>query len=231
MKHCLMKQCLLLTPVLLLLGCGDHVEQYTLPDQVTDFTALFEGHCAGCHGHDGRLGAARPLNDPVFLAVVGKQLQQIITHGVPKTPMPAFGKNAGGDLTDQQIAILADQIIQRWSRPRDFTAVALPPYSADLGDAEAGATVFRANCASCHGEEGTGGPKAGSVVDLSYLALVSDQSLRSDVIAGRSDRGAPDWRGPSTGRPLTPVEISNVVAWLSGHRTPINLTQRGTNLP
>ena len=226
-----MKQCLLLTPVILLLGCGDHVEQYTLPDQVTDFTALFEGHCAGCHGHDGRLGAARPLNDPVFLAVVGKQLQEIITHGVPKTPMPAFGKNAGGDLTDQQIAILADQIIQRWSRPRDFTAVALPPYSADLGDAEAGATVFRANCASCHGEEGTGGPKAGSVVDLSYLALVSDQSLRSDVIAGRSDRGAPDWRGPSTGRPLTPVEISNVVAWLSGHRTPINLTQRGTNLP
>ena len=226
-----MKRFLLLTPVLLLLGCGGHVEQYTLPEQVTDFTALFEGNCAGCHGHDGRLGAARPLNDPVFLAVIGKQLQQIISHGVPKTPMPAFAKNAGGDLTDQQIAILADQIIQRWSRPRDFTAVALPPYSADLGDAKAGATVFRANCASCHGEEGTGGPKAGSVVDLSYLALVSDQSLRSDVIAGRSDRGAPDWRGPSTGRPLTPVEICNVVAWISGHRTPINLTQRGTNLP
>ena len=226
-----MKQCLLLTPVILLLGCGDHVEQYTMPDQVTDFTALFEGNCAGCHGHDGRLGAARPLNDPVFLAVVGKQLRQIISNGVPKTPMPAFAKNAGGDLTDQQIAILADQIIQRWSRPRDFTAVALPPYSADLGDAEAGATVFRANCASCHGEEGTGGPKAGSVVDLSYLALVSDQSLRSDVIAGRSDRGAPDWRSVSTGHPLTPPEISNVVAWISEHRTPINLTQRGTNLP
>jgi len=231
MKHCLKKHCLLLTPVLLLFGCGDHVEQYTMPDQVTDFTALFEGNCAGCHGHDGRLGAARPLNDPVFLAVVGKQLRQIITNGVPKTPMPAFGKTAGGDLTDQQIAILTDQIIQRWSRPRDFTAVALPPYSADLGDAKAGANVFRTHCVSCHGEEGGGGPKAGSVVDLSYLALVSDQSLRSDVIAGRSDRGAPDWRSASTGHPLTQPEISNVVAWISGHRTPINLNQRGTNLP
>jgi mono/diheme cytochrome c family protein len=226
-----MKWYLLLTPAIFLLGCGGHVEQYTLPDQVTNFTALFEGNCAGCHGHDGRLGAARPLNDPVFLAVIGKQLRQIISTGVPKTPMPAFAKNAGGDLTDQQITILADQINQRWSRPRDFTAVPLPPYSADLGDAKAGATVFRANCASCHGEEGGGSPKAGSVVNLSYLALVSDQSLRSDVIAGRSDRGAPDWRSDSTGHPLTPPEISNVVAWISEHRTPINLTQRGTNLP
>jgi mono/diheme cytochrome c family protein len=193
---------------------------------------LFEGNCSGCHGHDGRLGAARPLNDPVFLAVIGKQqLRQIIANGVAKTPMPAFANSAGGSLTDQQITILADQIDQRWSRPGDFTAVALPPYSADLGDAKAGATVFRTRCASCHGEEGTGGPKAGSVVDPSYLALVSDQSLRTSVIAGRSDQGTPDWRGPATGSPLTPVEISNVVAWISGHRTPINLTQRGTNLP
>lgn len=227
-----MKRCLLLTPAILLFGCGGHVEQYTLPDQMTNFTALFEGNCAGCHGHDGRLGAARPLNDPVFLAVIGKQeLELIIANGVPKTPMPAFAKNAGGDLTDHQITILADQISQRWSRPRDFIGVAVPPYSADLGDAKAGATVFRTKCASCHGEEGTGGPKAGSVVDPSYLALVSDQSLRTSVIAGRSDQGTPDWRSPSTGAPLTPVEISNVVAWISGHRTPINLTQRGTNLP
>ena len=226
-----MKLCLLLTPAILLLGCGGHVEQYTLPDQVTNFTALFEGNCAGCHGHDGRMGAARPLNDPVFLAVIGKQLRQIISNGVPKTAMPAFANTAGGSLTDQQITILADQIDQRWSRPGDFAAVALPPYSADLGDAKAGAIVFRTKCASCHGEDGTGGPKAGSVVDPSYLALVSDQSLRTSVIAGRSDQGTPDWRGPSTGPPLTPVEISNVVAWISGHRTPINLTQRGTNLP
>jgi mono/diheme cytochrome c family protein len=227
-----MKRYLLLTPVILLLGCADHVEQYTLPEQVTNFTALFEGNCAGCHGHNGRLGAARPLNDPVFLAVIGKQkLREIIANGVPKTAMPAFAKNAGGDLTDQQITIVADQIDQRWSRPRDYTAVTLPPYSADLGDAKAGATVFRAKCASCHGQEGEGGPRAGSIVDPSFLALVSDQSLRSSVIAGRSDRGVPDWRSDSPEHPLTPPEISNAVAWISEHRTPINLTQRGTRLP
>ena len=228
-----MKTWLLVAPAILLLGCGRHVERFVLPDQIADFTALYESNCAGCHGHDGRLGAARPLNDPVFLAVIGKgMLRQVIANGVPKTAMPAFAQNAGGGLTDHQITILADQIEDRWSRPQDFAAVAVPPYRAELGDSKDGATVFHAYCASCHGEDGTGSSKAGSVVDLAFLSLVSDQSLRTTVIAGRSDQGSQDWRNDSPGHPMTPREISDVVAWLSEHRAaPFNLTQRGTKLP
>jgi mono/diheme cytochrome c family protein len=222
-----MKRCLLVIPAILLVGCGDRIEQYTLPDQVTDFTALYENNCAGCHGRDGRLGAARPLNDPVFLAVIGKQkLRDTIANGVPKRAMPAFAKNAGGELTDQQITILADQIDERWSRPRDFAAVALPPYSADLGDPKSGETVFQKQCAVCHGTDGTAKAIAGSITDPSFLALVSDQSLRTSVIAGRSDRGMPDWRNHAPA--LTPQDVSDVVAWVSAHRTPVILTQRGT---
>ena len=226
-----MKRCLLVAPAILLLGCGHKVEQFVFPDQVTDFTALYESNCAGCHGRDGRLGAARPLNDPVFLAVIGKdKLRDTIANGVPKTAMPAFAKNAGGGLTDQQITILANQMDAQWSQPQDFVAVALPSYRADLGDPKAGETVFHNNCASCHGEEGVGSRQAGSVIDVAFLALVSDQSLRTTVIAGRSDRGMPDWRKHS--KTLTPQDISDVVAWLSAHRvTPITLTQRGTKLP
>jgi len=146
--------------------------------------------------------------------------------------MPAFAKNGGGDLTDQQIAILADQMEARWSRPQEFGAIALPPYSAELGDPKAGAAVFHAYCASCHGEEGTGGAKPGSIVDPSFLALASDQSLRTTVIAGRSDEGSPDYRNAAPGHPMAPKEISDVVAWLSSHRVvPMNLSQRGTKLP
>jgi len=36
-----------------------------LPSQVVAFDALYSRHCAGCHGVDGTLGDARPLNDPV----------------------------------------------------------------------------------------------------------------------------------------------------------------------
>jgi mono/diheme cytochrome c family protein len=225
-----MKRCLLVAPAILMLGCSHKVEQFVFPDQVTDFTALYGSNCAGCHGRAGRLGAARPLNDPVFLAVIGKdKLKDVIANGVPKTAMPAFAKNTGGGLTDQQIMILASQIDAQWSRPQDFDTVALPSYRADLGDSKAGEAVFHNNCASCHGEDGVGG-KAGSTIDVAFLALVSDQSLRTTVIAGRSDRGMPDWRQHS--KALTSQDVSDVVAWLSMHRvTPITLTQRGTKLP
>src|SRR5258708_1781039 len=190
-----MKRCLLLAPAILLLGCGDRIEHYTLPDQITDFTALYGNNCAGCHGRDGRNGAARPLNDPFFLAVIGKQtLKDVIASGVLRTAMPAFAQNAGGALTDQQITILANQIEERWSGPQDFTAGALPPYRADLGDPKAGEPVFRKHCAGCHGEDGARRSIAGSVTDPSFLALVSDQSLRTTAIAGRRHRGMPDWR-------------------------------------
>jgi mono/diheme cytochrome c family protein len=225
-----MKRCLLLAPVILLLGCGDRIEHYTLPDQITEFTALYDNNCAGCHGRDGRNGAARPLNDPVFLAVIGKQtLKDVIASGVPRTAMPAFAQNAGGALTDQQIAILADQIEQRWSRPQDFAPASVPAYRADLGDPKAGEAVFRKHCAKCHGEDGARRSIAGSVADPSFLALVSDQSLRTTVIAGRSDRGMPDWRKHSPA--LTQQDVSDVVAWISSRRAPVMMTKRGTKLP
>jgi cytochrome c oxidase cbb3-type subunit 3 len=232
-----MKRCVLLAPAILLLGCGHKVEQFVLPDQVADFAALYQNNCAGCHGSGGRLGAARPLNDPLFVAVIGKEeLRNVIANGVPKTAMPAFAKNAGGDLTDPQVTLLADQIAGRWSQPQDFVGVALPSYRAEPGDPRAGETAFRTYCANCHGEIGAGGPVAGSVIDPAFLALGSDQSLRTTVIAGRSDQEKPDWRNDLPGHPMTPKEISDVVAWLSAHRTapaPLitTLTQRGTKLP
>src|SRR5262245_32900869 len=105
-----MKRCLLLIPAMLLVGCGDRIEQYTRPEQITGFDALFGSNCAGCHGRDGRSGAAPRLNDPAFLAVIGKDaLREVITNGVAGTPMPAFAQSRGGGLSDRQIEILADQ--------------------------------------------------------------------------------------------------------------------------
>jgi hypothetical protein len=60
-------------------------------------------------------------------------------------------------------------------------------------------------------------------VDGSYLALVSDQGLRTTVIAGRPDLGAPDWRGNVRGSAMTSQDVSDVVAWLSAQRP-----ERGT---
>jgi cytochrome c oxidase cbb3-type subunit 3 len=214
---------------IVLLGCGHRTEQYILPDQITDFSALFGSNCAGCHGPDGRSGAARPLNDPLLMALIGKEkLRDVIANGVKGTAMPAFAQNAGGTLTDQQVAILADQMEARWSRPRDFAGVALPAYSADLGDPKRGESVFERDCSKCHGERGIGG----SIIDPAFLSLVSNQSLRTAVLTGRADRGMPDWRSHAPGPAMTDQEISDVVAWLSAHRAiPEILAKGGTSQP
>jgi mono/diheme cytochrome c family protein len=218
--------------VLLLAGCGHRAEQYTLPDEVTDFAVLYAQNCSACHGNDGHGGAARPLNDPLYLTLIGEdRLGGVIAKGVPHTAMPPFLRNTGGTLTARQIAILAGQMQSRWSRSQDFAGVPLPPYSADLGDPSRGASAFRTYCAICHGPNGTGGTQGGSVVNPAFLSLVSDQDLRTMVIAGRADQRIPDWRGAAAGRVMTPQEISDVVAWLSAHREDGGNVARGIDLP
>jgi hypothetical protein len=74
-------------------------------------------------------------------------------------------------------------------------------------------------------------PKGGSVVDPAFLALVSDQDLRTMVIAGRADQRIPDWRGDAAARAMTPQEISDVVAWLSAYREDSGNVAKGMNRP
>jgi mono/diheme cytochrome c family protein len=196
-----------------------------------NFNQLYSQNCAGCHGTEGRFGSARPLNDPLYLAVAGPDvLRQVMANGVNGTSMPAFALHAGGSLTDKQIDSLVEGMIANWGRPGDFKDVTLPPYSlrdaiasgSGPGGAEHGAQVFKVNCAQCHGTDGQGGPKSASVVDPNFLALVSDQSLRTTTIAGRPDLGKPDWRSNVPGQPMSPQDISDVVAWL--------VSQRGNNV-
>ena len=77
------------------------------PDDVSEFHTLYKQNCAGCHGDNGRNGAAIPLNNPAYLAVAGADnLRAITAKGVGGTLMPAFARSAGGMLTDGQIDVL-----------------------------------------------------------------------------------------------------------------------------
>jgi cytochrome c oxidase cbb3-type subunit 3 len=188
------------------------------PDEQEGFAHLYAQNCAGCHGPDGKGNAALALANPVYLAIADDGLlQRVITSGVAGTQMPAFARTAGGTLTDKQVEILVHGI-RGWAQP--LPGASPPPYAAaSAGDAGRGAQVYAAGCASCHGPEGRGGPKAGSIVDGSYLHLVSDQGLRTTVIAGRPDIGQPDWQSAVPGRALTGEEVTDVVAWLASMRT------------
>ena len=188
------------------------------PDKLVNFKLLYSQNCAGCHGTDGRGGGAVALSDPLYLAIADDEsIRHTISMGVAGTPMPAFGIQAGGMLTDKQINVLVSGF-RTWAKPNVFMDVNVPSYlERNSGDPRRGAEVYRQYCSSCHGVDGRGG-KASSIVDAAYLELVSNQNLRTNVIVGRPDMGAPDWRGDVPGNPMTEQDVSDIVAWLVEHR-------------
>jgi cytochrome c oxidase cbb3-type subunit 3 len=192
------------------------------PSQVLDFGTLYAQNCAGCHGAQGGGGAAIALANPVYLAIVDETtMRNIVANGVRGTSMPAFSQRSGGMLTEQQIEAITSGIFSQWGRKQVLDGANPPPYAAKAaGNVDHGQLVFGTYCASCHGSAGGGTPKGSAITNDSYLALVSDQGLRTIVITGRPELGAPDWRGnvPGSPHPMTDQEITDVVAWLASRR-------------
>ena len=191
-----------------------------VPNEISDFNILYAQNCSGCHGAEGKGGAAIALADPVYLTIADDAvLRRAATNGILGTSMPAFAQSAGGMLTEKQIDAIVTGIRERWSKPYVLRGANPPPYtSSEPGYALRGSLAYVAFCSSCHGPGGRGGQKAGSIVDGSFLALLNDQELRTIVIAGRPELGAPDWRGNIPGRPMSAQDVSDVVAWLASQR-------------
>ena len=190
------------------------------PNDVTNFQALYTQNCQGCHGINGKGGATIGLATPNYAVFAGaEQIRKITANGVPGTAMAAFAQSAGGMLTDKQVDAIVKGIRTNWGKPGVPGAANAPSYAAKAGgDVSRGALAYKNYCASCHGPDGRGGAKGSSITDNSFLALVSNQGLRTVVIAGRPELGAPDWRGNIPGKPMSEQEIGDVVAWLESQR-------------
>lgn len=208
-------------PLLLILiplgsaGCGkpDRASQYQRPETNLNFHSLYDQNCRGCHGPDGKMGPAPPLNDPLFQAFIpDDELRQVIRHGRKGTLMPAFAGRqpdslarlekgpiiGSGLLTEEQIDVLIKGMRQNWRAsvrtssnhlpkpivPHYLNAVELKEALAKA-DAKHGKTVFARTCARCHGEDGRKEKMA--INQPAFLALVSDQFLRRIIITGRPD--------------------------------------------
>ena len=209
-----------------LCGCGSphgkprKGSETLAPNEVVKFGTLYAENCSACHGAEGRGGAALGLADPVYLSIVDEAtMRKVITNGVRGTSMPAFAQSAGGMLTDKQIDVISSGIRSDWSRPGILDGANPPSYAPkSMGDVQRGKVAYETYCESCHGPEGEGGPKGSAITNKSFLALVSDQGLRTIVIVGRPELGAPDWRENVPGKPMSNQEITDVVAWLASRR-------------
>jgi cytochrome c oxidase cbb3-type subunit III len=212
------------------------------PDAVLDFPTLYRENCAACHGDQGRNGPSYPLANAEYQALVDEQtLHKIVANGERGTLMPAFANSAGGSLTDDQVNVLVSGMRSAWYKAGALDGENRPPYrAAKQADSAHGQQVYAAYCGSCHGEATATpgndtadaghtqlhqyhlavkeGGKAGSIIEPAFLSLVSDQALRTIVIAGRPDIGQPDWRSDVSGRPMSDQEVTDVVGWLSSQR-------------
>jgi cytochrome c oxidase cbb3-type subunit 3 len=192
------------------------------PADIADFHLLYSQNCSGCHGANGQGALTVGIGRPVYLAIADDAtIRKTIEGGRPGTPMPAFGRKSGGMLTDAQIDILVHGI-RGWANPGTSPNTKLPSYTASQpGEATRGAEIFKVSCAQCHGPEGRG---ARAIADSSYLALVTDQHLRTVIIVGMPNLGMPDWRSHT--KPLTDAEVGDLVAWLASQREPLSAQLR-----
>jgi mono/diheme cytochrome c family protein len=189
------------------------------PESETNFQVLYAQRCQACHGPNGKGGAARILNDPLYLAIIPREeIYGVIENGRAGTSMPAWALKHAGPLSEKQINALVDGIEKNWAKPNEFSGAKLPQYygAQNGADVLAGQKTFVRDCYMCHGP----GARVGSVTDAAYLSLITDQCLRTSIIVGRPDFGMPDYRHLNLGRALSDEDISNLVAYLSAKRPP-----------
>src|SRR5262245_21268256 len=183
----------------LLWGCGSPPgkpakgSEPVAPKEVVKFGTLYAENCSACHGAEGRGGGAIALADPLYLSIVPEAtMRKVIVNGVGGTSMPAFAQSAGGMLTDEQINVITSGIRSRWGQEGILGGADPPSYFAkSMGNVQRGKVTDETFCQSCHGPQGDGGPKGSAITNKSYLALVSDQGLRTVVIVCRPELGAP----------------------------------------
>ncbi|HTV81848.1 MAG TPA: cytochrome c [Acidobacteriaceae bacterium] len=215
---------------LLAAGCGRMpgypAGKYVPPDQVKNFRTLYNTNCRACHGPGGENGPAIDLANPEYQALVDDaSLRNIIAKGMPGTQMPAWAQSAGGMLTDAQVDAIVAGMRKEWQKPNAFEGTTPPPLvQPAIPDAKTraaavkqGRQLYQAHCASCHT-----GPARQQLTSPIYLALISDQALRSIIIAGRPDIGQPDWRHDNG--QLSPQDVTNIVAYLGSLRNSITIS-------
>jgi cytochrome c oxidase cbb3-type subunit III len=160
--------------------------------------ALFGDNCAACHGPQGRGGPGFPnLTDDAWLwggdpDTILETLRVGINTDHPDTrvaQMLAFGRD--GILSRDQVRLATDYV-------RSLSGAEIDPAMA-----EEGRTLFADNCASCHGEDGTGLVELGApdLTDDFWIYGGDPETLFESIHDGRQG-WMPSWEGR-----LEPTEL------------------------
>jgi mono/diheme cytochrome c family protein len=82
----------------------DEARETHLASLATQGASIFSLNCAACHGADGEGGTGPALNSQQFLTAANdRQIELLVSVGVPGSAMSAYSLDHGGPLTSEQI--------------------------------------------------------------------------------------------------------------------------------
>jgi mono/diheme cytochrome c family protein len=170
--------------------------------------ALFRTRCTGCHGQNGKGGIGVSLNSPSFLAVASDGfLAQTIVEGRRNTAMPSWKQLSVDEINDILAYIRSWELEPAKSEP--VLARLRQEATPTLDTMALGHSLYRMNCATCHGNDGEGalGP---SLNTNEFLSLVEDEYLFTAIVMGRPDTAMPSWRH------LSADDVADLIHYLRG---------------
>jgi mono/diheme cytochrome c family protein len=137
---------------------------------------LYQTHCASCHGADGKgvVPGARNFNDLDYMrGETPAVFYGVVTEG--RGEMPSFRDTLTSDER-------WDVVFYTWRFSTNADMLAL------------GKSLFDANCAACHGIDGTG--KVLGAADFTDLRFVDDRAPRDFYLTVTQGKGSmPAWQG------------------------------------
>jgi ubiquinol-cytochrome c reductase cytochrome c subunit len=117
-----------------------------LPALADEGRELYELQCSTCHGEDAQ-GDLAPTLIGVGAAMADFQLR---TGRMPMADARVQAVRKPSPFTDEEISALVDYVASLGAGP------AIPTVDASAGDISRGGSIFRTNCAGCHGAAGRG---------------------------------------------------------------------------
>lgn len=146
--------------------------------------ALFNDHCAACHGPSGAgdgPGAAGLRPRPTNLGVRSyraERIAEVLWNGVAGTSMPAWRDRSTQELS--AIAAYVRQVTVPGDPPSALREDRVAPTPQEL---ELGRRVYAENCAQCHGIDGAGDGWAGKLLPIvptnfRRQTMMFDEALR-----------------------------------------------------
>jgi len=180
---------------------------------------LYIENCAPCHGvnGEGRVGVTLAKDWPSIRPDL--LVREVITSGVPGSPMPAWSEVNGGPLSEIEIDLLVAYILS-WQtggyvpltpEPTITSRPPITPLPGITGDPNRGAQLYIANCDLCHGTNGEG--RIGATLAKSWPSIRPDLRVKTVIENGVSGSLMSAWAAENGG-PLSDEDVDDLVSFI-----------------